>query len=175
MAAQVPLQRRVLECAPRLRVCAGLALWLVATSDGEVYSCDPQEAEPGGQHEPMPSRPANASSEAQAGGGSEATQGQLGRAGDPTMPGRVLVPGRAVAVAAGREHGLVATAEGHVYSWGSRCAASAAWRKGGVGRLRPAPLLPGGERARCELHLTAPAQASGDGSPGWRPGQARAC
>ncbi len=36
-----------------------------------------------------------------------------------TVP-QVSIPGRAVAVAAGREHGVVATDAGHMYTWGGR-------------------------------------------------------
>ncbi|GLC45365.1 hypothetical protein PLESTB_000314600 [Pleodorina starrii] len=87
---------------------AGYVFWLAATAEGEVYTCNSQDDGYAGtlpkKHQP-----------------NEA--GELGRDGDPLVPGRVagaLTGQKVEVVAAGREHAVVATADGKVFTWGGR-------------------------------------------------------
>ncbi|GIL90772.1 hypothetical protein Vretimale_16845 [Volvox reticuliferus] len=87
---------------------AGYVFWLAATAEGEVYTCNSQDDGYAGtlpeKHDPNKA-------------------GELGRDGDPFVPGRVAgaLSGQKVeAVAAGREHAVVSTADGKVFTWGGR-------------------------------------------------------
>ncbi|GIL90839.1 hypothetical protein Vretimale_16779 [Volvox reticuliferus] len=87
---------------------AGYVFWLAATAEGEVYTCNSQDD---GYAGTLSSRRAYNNA------------GELGRGGDPLLPGRVtgVLSGKKVeAVAAGREHAVVSTSTGEVYTWGSR-------------------------------------------------------
>ncbi|GLC45471.1 hypothetical protein PLESTB_000317600 [Pleodorina starrii] len=87
---------------------AGYVFWLAATAEGEVYTCNSQDDGYAGTLSHR--RPPN-------------NAGELGRDGDPLLPGRVagaLTGQKVEVVAAGREHAVVATADGEVYTWGSR-------------------------------------------------------
>ncbi|KAG2451726.1 hypothetical protein HYH02_003506 [Chlamydomonas schloesseri] len=88
---------------------AGYVFWLAATDEGHVYTCASQDDGYAGtlsnKHEPN-------------------NAGELGReGGDPLVPGRVggvLAGHKVEAVAAGREHAVVSSAEGKVFTWGGR-------------------------------------------------------
>ncbi|PNW71586.1 hypothetical protein CHLRE_16g660390v5 [Chlamydomonas reinhardtii] len=87
---------------------AGYVFWLAATEDGAVYTCNSQDDGYAGtlsnKHQPN-------------------NAGELGREGDPLVPGRVggvLAGHKVEAVAAGREHAVVSTSEGKVFTWGGR-------------------------------------------------------
>ncbi|KAG2441828.1 hypothetical protein HXX76_003436 [Chlamydomonas incerta] len=87
---------------------AGYVFWLAATDEGAVYTCASQDDGYAGtlsnKHTPN-------------------NAGELGRDGDPLVPGRVggvLAGHKVEAVAAGREHAVVSTAEGKVFTWGGR-------------------------------------------------------
>ncbi|KAG1668129.1 hypothetical protein FOA52_003916 [Chlamydomonas sp. UWO 241] len=87
---------------------SGYVLWIVATAEGGVYTCNTQDDGYAGTLK-SPREP-NAG-------------GELGREGSPCVPGQVLgdLQGKVVtAVAAGREHAIVVTADGEAYSWGGR-------------------------------------------------------
>ncbi|GLI66279.1 hypothetical protein VaNZ11_010037 [Volvox africanus] len=87
---------------------AGYVFWLAATAEGEVYTCNSQDDGYAGTLSNR--RPHN-------------NAGELGREGDPLLPGRVtgaLAGKKVEAVAAGREHAVVSTSTGEVYTWGSR-------------------------------------------------------
>ncbi|KAG2484068.1 hypothetical protein HYH03_017088 [Edaphochlamys debaryana] len=87
---------------------AGYVFWLAATEQGEVYTCNTQDDGYAGTLE----NPRNYNN-----------AGELGREGDPLTPGLVqgeLVGKKVEAVAAGREHAVVSTADGRVYTWGGR-------------------------------------------------------
>jgi alpha-tubulin suppressor-like RCC1 family protein len=97
-----------LEGKKVVAVDSGYVLWIAATADGGVFTCDTQDDGYAGTLKAA--REPNAA-------------GELGREGSPFVPGQVLgaLQGKVVtAVAAGREHALVATADGEVYSWGGR-------------------------------------------------------
>uniref|UniRef100_A0A061RGM4 N-acetylgalactosamine 4-sulfate 6-O-sulfotransferase n=2 Tax=Tetraselmis sp. GSL018 TaxID=582737 RepID=A0A061RGM4_9CHLO len=89
---------------------SGYTLWLALSDGGDVYSCSTQDD---GYAGTLPQkRFANQA-------------GELGRttksnSDDGTVPGKVELPAgeKAVSVAAGRQHGLVATASGRVFTWG---------------------------------------------------------
>ncbi|GIL66835.1 hypothetical protein Vafri_20228 [Volvox africanus] len=87
---------------------AGYVFWLAATAEGEVYTCNSQDDGYAGTLSNR--RPHN-------------NAGELGREGDPLLPGIVkgaLAGKKVEAVAAGREHAVVSTSTGEVYAWGSR-------------------------------------------------------
>ncbi|GLC68263.1 hypothetical protein PLESTF_000668100 [Pleodorina starrii] len=87
---------------------AGYVFWLAATAEGEVYTCNSQDDGYAGTLSNK-RQPNNA--------------GELGREGDPRVPGRVggaLAGKKVEVVAAGREHAVVATSTGEVYTWGGR-------------------------------------------------------
>lgn len=84
-------------------VSTGYVFWVAADEYGRVYTCGTGDD---GYAGTLPNRRApNAA-------------GELGRGGPPGAPGRVEGVARAAAVAAGREHALVVTRGGDVYSWG---------------------------------------------------------
>ncbi|GFR45882.1 hypothetical protein Agub_g7335 [Astrephomene gubernaculifera] len=87
---------------------AGYVFWLAATQEGEVFTCSSQDDGYAGTLENK-----HAPNEV----------GELGRGGDPLVPGRVtgvLAGHKVEAVAAGREHAVVSTADGAVFTWGGR-------------------------------------------------------
>ncbi|GIL90771.1 hypothetical protein Vretimale_16845 [Volvox reticuliferus] len=87
---------------------AGYVFWLAATAEGEVYTCNSQDD---GYAGTLSNRRAHNNA------------GELGREGNPLVPGRVtgVLSGKKVeVVAAGREHAVVSTSTGEVYTWGGR-------------------------------------------------------
>ncbi|GLI71601.1 hypothetical protein VaNZ11_016865 [Volvox africanus] len=87
---------------------AGYVFWLAATAEGEVYTCNSQDD---GYAGTLPDKHA------------PNLAGELGRDGDPLVPGRVagaLSGLKVEVVAAGREHAVVSTADGKVFTWGGR-------------------------------------------------------
>ncbi|GMH38730.1 hypothetical protein BSKO_06614 [Bryopsis sp. KO-2023] len=97
-----------LEGRKVVKMDIGYVFWIALTDSGEVFTCDTGDDGYAGTL-PTPRQ--------------QNIAGELGREGVTGTPGKVggeLDGKKVVSVAAGRDHALAVTEEGHLYSWGKR-------------------------------------------------------